>query len=74
MTLPKVGTTLGATIEGMLAVLGANSGTGIPAADLAAAFEDAVGFPLADLLNWANDGAAYVIAGARPDMPADSSS
>ena len=64
VTLPKVGTTLGATVEAMLAVLGANSGMGMPAADLAAAFEDAAGFPLADLLNWANDGAAYVSWGS----------
>ena len=35
-----------------------------PTADWRAAFEDAVGFPLADLFSWADDGAAYVTAGA----------
>lgn len=59
-TLPQVGTTLGAGIEAMLATLGADPMTATPTADWPAAFEDAVGFPLADLFNWADDGAAYL--------------
>ncbi len=62
-TLPQVGTTLGAGIEAMLATLGADPMTATPMADWPAAFQDAVGFPLADLFNWADDGAAYLIWG-----------
>ena len=62
VTLPKVGKTLGTAIEGMLAALGTDPAT--PTADWRAAFQDAVGFPLADLFSWADDGAAYVTAGA----------
>jgi hypothetical protein len=63
-TMPQVGKTLGASIQGMLAALGANPMAASPAADWSAAFEHAVGFPLADLFRWADDGAAYVTWGA----------
>ena len=53
---------MGTAIEGMLAALGTDPAT--PTADWRAAFQDAVGFPLADLFSWADDGAAYVTAGA----------
>jgi hypothetical protein len=63
-TMPQVGKTLGASIQGMLAAFGANPMAASPAADWPAAFEHAVGFPLADLFSWAGDGAAYATWGA----------
>lgn len=63
-TLPEVGKTLGLSIQAMVAAFGANPMVASPAADWPSAFEHAVGFPLADLFSWADDGAAYATWGA----------